>query len=155
MLILLAAESLENKQIAEQLGMTRPAVSKWRNRFFYERVAGLEDLPRGGRPDAPPELVLEVKSLAFQLPAEVGVPLSRFSQRELQRHLVERDLVATIFHRTIWRWLSEDALRPGIAAAGCFPGTPSSLPRPGACWTCTRASGRESPWGKGVRAVGR
>ncbi len=53
-LILLAAESLENKQIAEQLGMTRPAVSKWRKRFFYERVAGLEDLPRGGRPDAFP-----------------------------------------------------------------------------------------------------
>jgi len=53
-LVLLAAQGLENKQIAEQVGMTRPAVSKWRKRFFYERVAGLEDRPRGGRPDAFP-----------------------------------------------------------------------------------------------------
>ena len=53
-IILLAADGLENKHIAEQLGLTRPAVSKWRKRFFYERLAGLEDRPRGGRPDAFP-----------------------------------------------------------------------------------------------------
>lgn len=53
-LVLLAAEGLENKEIAEQLGMTRPAVSKWRKRFHRERLAGLEDRPRGGRPDAFP-----------------------------------------------------------------------------------------------------
>ena len=54
-LILLAAEGWENKDIADALQLTRPKVSKWRKRFFYERLAGLEDRPRGGRPsDFPP-----------------------------------------------------------------------------------------------------
>jgi hypothetical protein len=36
------------------LDMPRPVVSKWRQRFFHERLAGLEDRPRGGRPSAFP-----------------------------------------------------------------------------------------------------
>lgn len=50
--ILLAAEGLENKTIGEELGMPREVVSKWRRRFFRERVAGLRDRPRRGRPRA-------------------------------------------------------------------------------------------------------
>lgn len=53
-LILLAAEGLENKAIAEQLDLPRPKVSKWRQRFFRKRLAGLDDEPRGGRPSAFP-----------------------------------------------------------------------------------------------------
>jgi len=49
-LILLAAEGLENKAIAERLDLPRPKVSKWRQRFFRKRLAGLDDEPRGGRP---------------------------------------------------------------------------------------------------------
>lgn len=51
-LVLLAAEGLENKEIGERLELPRPVVSKWRARFFRQRLAGLEDLPRGGRPSA-------------------------------------------------------------------------------------------------------
>ena len=54
-LVLLAADGWQNKDIAETLQLTRPKVSEWRKRFFYERLAGLEDRPRGGRPsDFPP-----------------------------------------------------------------------------------------------------
>jgi hypothetical protein len=53
-LVLLAADGLENKEIGERLDMPRPVVSKWRKRFFRERLAGLEDLPRRGRPSAFP-----------------------------------------------------------------------------------------------------
>lgn len=49
-IVLLAAEGLENKEIGERLDMPRPVVSKWRKRFFRERIAGLEERPRGGRP---------------------------------------------------------------------------------------------------------
>lgn len=49
-IVLLAAEGLENKEIGERLNMPRPVVSKWRKRFFRERLAGLEERPRGGRP---------------------------------------------------------------------------------------------------------
>jgi len=49
-LILLAAEGLFNKQIGELLNLSREVVSKWRKRFYFERLAGLEDRPRRGRP---------------------------------------------------------------------------------------------------------
>ena len=51
-IVLLAAGGLENKEIGERLDMPRPVVSKWRKRFFLERLAGLEDRSRGGRPPA-------------------------------------------------------------------------------------------------------
>jgi len=52
--ILYAAEDIENKEIAERLGLPRQVVSKWRKRFFEERLAGLEDRARPGRPRAFP-----------------------------------------------------------------------------------------------------
>jgi len=53
-MILLAAEGLENKEIALRLDTRRGSVSQWRKRFFYERLKGLEDLTRPGRPRAFP-----------------------------------------------------------------------------------------------------
>lgn len=47
--ILLAHEGLENKEIGERLELPRQIVSKWRKRFYEERLEGLEDLPRPGR----------------------------------------------------------------------------------------------------------
>jgi len=48
--ILLADEGLQNKQIGERLETPRQIISKWRKRFFEERLAGLQDRPRRGRP---------------------------------------------------------------------------------------------------------
>ncbi len=48
--ILLAAQGLENKEIGERLDLPRQIISKWRKRFFQERLAGLQDRPRRGRP---------------------------------------------------------------------------------------------------------
>lgn len=53
--ILLAAKNYDNKQIGEKLDLPRQIVSKWRKRFFYEGIPGLQDQPRRGRPrDFPP-----------------------------------------------------------------------------------------------------
>lgn len=49
-IVLYAAEGLRNDQIAARLDTPRQIVSKWRKRFFEEGFAGLEDLPRTGRP---------------------------------------------------------------------------------------------------------
>lgn len=49
-MILLAAQGLSNDQIAHGLSVPRQIVSKWRKRFFEERLAGLVDEPRPGRP---------------------------------------------------------------------------------------------------------
>ena len=49
-LILLAAEGMDNEAIARRLDVDRKTVSRWRKRFFEERLAGLEERPRSGRP---------------------------------------------------------------------------------------------------------
>ena len=48
-LVLLAAQGLRNDQIAERLNTRREIVSKWRKRFFEERLEGLEERDRAGR----------------------------------------------------------------------------------------------------------
>ena len=49
-IVLMAADGLNNDEIANRLDTRREIVSKWRKRFFEHGVAGLEELPRGGRP---------------------------------------------------------------------------------------------------------
>jgi transposase len=49
-LVLLAADGLANDVIAARLDTPRQIISKWRHRFFDERLAGLDEEPRGGRP---------------------------------------------------------------------------------------------------------
>ncbi|HEY6301702.1 MAG TPA: helix-turn-helix domain-containing protein [Terriglobales bacterium] len=49
-IILMAAEGLENSEIAVRLSTRRDVVSEWRKRFFLERLAGLDERSRPGRP---------------------------------------------------------------------------------------------------------
>src|SRR2546426_7340125 len=49
-MILMAAEGLSNDEIALRLDTRREVVSMWRKRFFEERLAGLEERDRPGRP---------------------------------------------------------------------------------------------------------
>ncbi len=53
-MVLMAADGLRNDEIAARLRCGRDVVSQWRKRFFEQRLAGLEDLPRRGRPPAFP-----------------------------------------------------------------------------------------------------
>lgn len=49
-IVLYAARGLSNDEIAIRLDLPRQIVSKWRKRFFEQRLAGLEERPRRGRP---------------------------------------------------------------------------------------------------------
>jgi transposase len=49
-IVLLAAEGAKNTEIARQLGVNRGTAARWRARFAAERLDGLVDEPRPGRP---------------------------------------------------------------------------------------------------------
>jgi transposase len=49
-IVLRAAAGQENQQIADELGLCRQSVSRWRARFAATQMDGLEDRPRSGRP---------------------------------------------------------------------------------------------------------
>jgi len=48
--VLAAAEGLKNTEIAERLSISRRMAATWRSRFVLERLDGLVDEPRPGRP---------------------------------------------------------------------------------------------------------
>ena len=49
-MVLRCADGLSNKAVAAELGMHAHTVGKWRRRFLEERIDGLSDEPRPGRP---------------------------------------------------------------------------------------------------------
>ena len=49
-MILMAAAGLDNDEIAARLDTRREVVSQWRQRFFTDRLTGLEERARPGRP---------------------------------------------------------------------------------------------------------
>ncbi len=49
-IVLYAAAGLRNDEIACRLDTPRQVVSKWRKRFFEQRIPGLEEMLRAGRP---------------------------------------------------------------------------------------------------------
>jgi hypothetical protein len=62
--------------------------------------------------------------MACALPAEQGVPLSRWSATELAREAVARGIVEQISGVTVWRWLSQDAIKPWQHRSWIFPRDP-------------------------------
>jgi hypothetical protein len=67
---------------------------------------------------------MQVKAMACELPLQHGLPLSRYSGRDLVREVARRGLVASISGRTLWRWLDEDAIRPWQHRSWIFPRDP-------------------------------
>ena len=66
-----------------------------------------------------------VKAIACELPATRGLPLSRFSCGDIAREVERSGVVATISDKTVWRWLSEDAIRPWQHRCWIFPRDPA------------------------------
>ena len=69
-------------------------------------------------------MVVEIKALACERPADLGLPLARLSVAEIARVAVARDIVEAISTTTVWRWLTEDALRPWTYRSWIFPRDP-------------------------------
>jgi transposase len=108
-----AAYGYSNAKIARRQGVTIDTVRRWRDRYADEGLTGLADRRRSGRPPRfTPVEVAEVKALACQLPAETGLPLSRWSCPDLASEVVDRGIAPAISASTIRRILAADALKP-------------------------------------------
>jgi hypothetical protein len=79
----------------------------------------------------PPKTVITIKALACELPHDLGIPLSRFSMTELKRAAIDRGIVASIGETTIWRWLSQDAIKPWNHRSWIFPRDPDFAAKAG------------------------
>ncbi|RDK05214.1 IS630 family transposase [Cupriavidus lacunae] len=82
-MVLLAAGGMRNKDIAEQLGLGRAQVSRWRERYAQWRLAGIaNELPRG----APPVKIDFAQLAALTAQGRPDSP-SPWSTRKLAREL--------------------------------------------------------------------
>ena len=79
----------------------------------------------------PPDLVVQIKALACELPATHGIPLSRWSTQDLVQQVQHSGLVASLSGSTLWRWLHEDAIRPWYHRSWIFPRDPDFAARAG------------------------
>jgi len=73
----------------------------------------------------------EVIRLACELPAESEVPLARWSSGELAREAVARGICEQISGVTVWRWLSEDEIKPWQHRSWIFPRDPDFTAKAG------------------------
>jgi len=84
-------------------------------------------LEAGVKPAFPPSVVVQVKALACELPHRFGLPLSRFSVAEIRHEVLRQGLIAEISGVTLWRWLTQDAIRPWRYRTWIFPRDPQFL----------------------------
>jgi transposase-like protein len=86
------------------LGVSRPTVIKWRDRFTVDGVSGLADLPRSGRPKTIDDAMIIAATLDSP-PASLAV--THWSSRLLGRHLGISDATVArawrAYHVAPWR----------------------------------------------------
>jgi transposase len=125
-IVLEAARGRDNARIAAWLGASVNTVRKWRGRFAGRGLAGLDDLPRSGRPrEIHEEDRAAVVALACQLPAQTGVPLSRWTGPELAAELTAQGLVsAPVSPSSVLRFLAENPVKPWRYQSWIFPRDP-------------------------------
>ena len=132
-IIVAAAEGLNNRQIADQLGLTVNTVRHWRRRWLGLRAIPLaelriaERLADAPRPGAPTRItadqVCRIIALACEAPAESERPISHWTARELAEEVVERGIVERISPRHAARLLKirRHQAAPGAVLADAVP----------------------------------
>jgi hypothetical protein len=69
--------------------------------------------------------------LACERPVESVVPLARWSSAELAAEVITRGICEQISGMTVWRWLSEDAIKPWQHRSWIFPRDPNFTTKAG------------------------
>jgi len=75
----------------------------------------------------PPQIMVEIKALACELPSRLRLPLSRLSSTDIAYEAVRSGIVASISGATVWRWLNADAIKPWQYRSWIFPRDPDFI----------------------------
>src|SRR3954466_11781886 len=140
-IVLAVADGAGVSGAARALGVSRPTVIKWRDRFAADGVDGLDDLPRSGRP----KTIDDAQIIAATLEAPpASLAVTHWSSRLLGKHLGIGD--ATVARA--WR-APPGAVRPrgrgGRTACGRGGAGPSNFP-PTLNWRAKSAMSSVSIW---------
>ena len=65
-----------------------------------------------------------MKAIACTPPRQLELPFSRLQVPDIRAEVIRQGIVAEISGTTIWRWLSDDALRPWTHRSWIFPRDP-------------------------------
>jgi transposase len=124
-IVLLCWEGVPHAEVARRLGTPESQVRKWLRRFREERVDGLCDAPRAGRPCliTPAERV-RVLGVACRDPARFGEERTTWSLESLARVLVDSGRVKTISKSSVHRILEGAGLKPHKVRMWCTSSDP-------------------------------
>ncbi len=127
-IVLLSAAGWANETQADELGIDRQCVRRWRHRWAKagpaliaaeKRGASDADLEKlvigiltdddrsGAPPKFTPEQVTGIIALACELPSESGLPISHWTPPELAREAIKRGIVESISPRQVDRFLTK------------------------------------------------
>ena len=115
-IVLMAADGVSSPRISLAVGLNRNQVDSWRNRFREQRLNGLKDLARPGRPPVyGPEVTLEIVKTITSRPPEAGLSSrkrikARMSMPEVGERM--RSGGVPISDSQIWRICSSLVLKP-------------------------------------------
>jgi transposase len=120
-IVLLAADGAPNRQIAPMVGMNEHTVAQWRRRFAAERLAGLTDRKRPGRPLVyDHDQRLRIVATVTQQPPD---PASHWSHSQLAKELAD---LGSPPPRSAGSWPTWTSSPTGCAAGSPAPMTPAS-----------------------------
>ena len=84
-IVLAAADGGTNTELAERLGLSITTVRRWRNRFVVDRLDGLLDEPRPGRPRVVGDE--QIKALITETLESTPTDATHWSTRSMAEHL--------------------------------------------------------------------
>src|ERR1017187_1233948 len=125
-IVLEAARGRSKARLVACLGVAVATARQWPVRFAERGRPGLEARHRSGRPRVISEADrAAVVALACQLPADTGVPLSRWSGPELKRELEAQALAsAPMSVSSLLRILAGNPVKPWQCQSWIFPRDP-------------------------------
>src|SRR3989304_1180818 len=108
-IVLLAEKKMSTEAIKKELNISKNTTGKWRKRFSQNRLEGLDDEHRSGKPRThQSDVRLKIATEACRPPETI----THWSTRELAQHLSEQGI--KVSHMTVQRVLSAEKIKPHL-----------------------------------------